>query len=97
MISFLFQIAEVIMTEAQDIDFSFVIHLVTILSSRPQNDAKGFMRLVCIILLNFSSFAYHCRKRGMREWMKYLGRKRKILKILQTDSGPTICFIRFEL
>ncbi|XP_055802816.1 transportin MOS14 isoform X2 [Solanum dulcamara] len=39
-------IAEVIITEAQDIDFSFVIHLVTILSSRPQDDAKGFMRLV---------------------------------------------------
>ncbi|KAK4367317.1 hypothetical protein RND71_011109 [Anisodus tanguticus] len=39
-------IAEVIIMEAQDIDFSFVIHLVTILSSRPQDDAKGFMRLV---------------------------------------------------
>ncbi|KAK4346143.1 hypothetical protein RND71_032482 [Anisodus tanguticus] len=39
-------IAEVIITEAQDIDFSFVIHLVTILSSRPQDGAKGFMRLV---------------------------------------------------
>lgn len=57
-------IAEVIIMEAQDIDFSFVIHLVTILSSRPHDDAKGFMRLVCVILLHFSCFTYPCRTRG---------------------------------
>lgn len=53
MISFLFQIAEVIITEAQENDFSFIIPLVTILSSRPRDDAKGFMRLVCVILSIF--------------------------------------------
>lgn len=39
-------IAEVIIMETQDIDFSFVMQLVTILSSTPQDDAKGFMKLV---------------------------------------------------
>ncbi|KAG5624618.1 hypothetical protein H5410_009836 [Solanum commersonii] len=38
-------IAEVIITETHDIDFSFVIQLVTILSSTPQDNAKGFMKL----------------------------------------------------
>lgn len=83
MISFLFQIAEVNITEAQEIDFSFVIHLVTILSSRPRDDAKGFMRLVCVILLDFPCFTYPCKdKRGLQELMKLLGRKINILKIL---------------
>lgn len=67
MISFLFQIAEGIITETHDIDFSFVIQLVTILSSTPQDDAKGFMKLVCVILLDFSCFSYPRCQRGMLE------------------------------
>ncbi|XP_016561762.2 transportin MOS14 isoform X3 [Capsicum annuum] len=77
-------IAEVIITEAQDIDFSFVIHLVTILSSRPQDDAKGFMRLVyksaAEVVASYSKWLSSCKTNA-----------RSLLLFLATGISEPFC------
>ncbi|XP_059294401.1 transportin MOS14 isoform X3 [Lycium ferocissimum] len=77
-------IAEVITTEAQDIDFSFVIHLVTILSSRPQDDAKGFMRLVyksaAEVVASYSKWISSCQTNA-----------RSLLLFLATGISEPLC------
>ncbi|KAM3286886.1 transportin MOS14 isoform X1 [Capsicum chacoense] len=77
-------IAEVIITEAQDIDFSFVIHLVTILSSRPQDDAKGFMRLVyksaAEVVASYSKWLSSCKTNA-----------RSLLLFLATGVSEPFC------
>ncbi|KAF3615306.1 putative acetate--CoA ligase ACS, chloroplastic/glyoxysomal-like [Capsicum annuum] len=78
------KIAEVIITEAQDIDFSFVIHLVTILSSRPQDDAKGFMRLVyksaAEVVASYSKWLSSCKTNA-----------RSLLLFLATGISEPFC------
>lgn len=77
-------IAEVIITEAQDIDFSFVIHLVTILSSRPQDDAKGFMRHVyksaAEVVASYSKWISSCQTNA-----------RSLLLFLATGISEPLC------
>nr|XP_016462069.1 PREDICTED: uncharacterized protein LOC107785310 [Nicotiana tabacum] len=77
-------IAEVNITEAQEIDFSFVIHLVTILSSRPRDDAKGFMRLVyksaAEVVASYSKWISSCQTNT-----------RSLLLFLATGISEPLC------
>ncbi|XP_070023691.1 transportin MOS14 isoform X4 [Nicotiana sylvestris] len=77
-------IAEVIITEAQENDFSFIIPLVTILSSRPRDDAKGFMRLVyksaAEVVASYSKWISSCQTNA-----------RSLLLFLATGISEPLC------
>ncbi|KAH0660994.1 hypothetical protein KY290_030394 [Solanum tuberosum] len=77
-------IAEGIITETHDIDFSFVIQLVTILSSTPQDDAKGFMKLVyksaAEVVASYSKWISSCQTNA-----------RSLLLFLATGISEPLC------
>lgn len=50
-IRFLFQVADVVLHESQTFDLSMVLHLVTILCDRASYEPKGFMCIVCHLLV----------------------------------------------
>lgn len=43
----IFQVAEVVLQEVQNFDFSVIMQLVTVLATRPLDELKGIMCIVC--------------------------------------------------